>query len=401
MYGSLLQLTGDFEAKGAWQRIPVSPKGTGAAFDEAKLQELLFRHVQTLPLQEIDPAYADAVPVCTELGTRGGYVDALYLTPAGRIVLAEFKLWKNPSARRAVIGQILDYARVLASWSYDDLEREVRKRTQKSPFEIVSAGKDNLQEQLFVDSIVRRLRRGEFLLLIIGDGIREDVEEIVAHVQEHSGLRFNLALIEAAIYRHTDNGDLLVQPRVLARTEIIDRTVLTSLGNGEVPVVPGNGLTDYEKECKRFWTAVLRDFAFDDPKPEEPSPDTNATVWVKVVGSGWGDWGMSFAAFIDRQQSQIGTYLMWRKGYPENGRIFDAIVGTLENGGDLSDSLHGWKLWHSPAGVPRLGFVRATDFVDNCKIHDFDESVEWMRVHFNRLVTALHTECLSRLGKSR
>lgn len=53
--------------------------------------------------------------------------------------------------------------------------------------------------------VARHLRRGEFLLLIIGDGIREGVESIVDFVQRHSGLHFNLALVEAALYRDTQS----------------------------------------------------------------------------------------------------------------------------------------------------------------------------------------------------
>ena len=171
------------------------------SIDEAALQGILFRYADILPLGEIDPAYRNSVPVCMELGTRAGSADALYLTPTGRIVLAEFKLWRNPEARREVVGQILDYARVLGSWSYDDLDREVRNRTGRSPFDIVSEACSEVEEHIFIDNVARRLKRGEFLLLIIGDGIREGVRDIVAYVQEHSGLRFNLALIEAAVAR--------------------------------------------------------------------------------------------------------------------------------------------------------------------------------------------------------
>lgn len=67
------------------------------------------------------------MPVCRELSTPAGYVDAVYVNPLGRLVLAEFKLWRNPQARREVIGQILDYAKEFASWSYEDLQREVSR----------------------------------------------------------------------------------------------------------------------------------------------------------------------------------------------------------------------------------------------------------------------------------
>ena len=129
----------------------------------------------------IDAAYDSAVPVCPELSTPAGYVDALYVNALGRLTLAEFKLWRNPQARREVIGQILDYAKEIASWSYEDLQREV-SRALKRPgnvlFDLVRATDPDVEEGVFVDNVTRHLRRGEFLLLIIGDGIREGVENI-------------------------------------------------------------------------------------------------------------------------------------------------------------------------------------------------------------------------------
>ena len=285
MYGNLIQLTSDGAASSKWRRVPVASAGGGGPFDEAHLQEVLFRHAEILPLVEIDPAYDGAVPVCRELGTRAGAADALYLTPTGKIVLAEFKLWRNPEARREVIGQILDYARVLASWSYDDLEREVRSRTKRSPYEIVSQAHGDVREALFVDRVARNLKRGEFLLLIIGDGIREGVKEIVDYVQEHSGLRFNLALVEAAVFRRGsgDGDDLIIQPRVLAKTELIQRTILvrkTLLEETDDDPVEEHEPTPVEDENERFWTAVLREFAFDDRKLTAPDPATTSELGV-------------------------------------------------------------------------------------------------------------------------
>ena len=399
MYGDLIQLSGDWTAATAWQRVPVA-SASGTSIDEGALQEILFRHADILPLGEIDPAYHSAVPVCTELGMRAGSADALYLTATGRIVLAEFKLWRNPGARREVVGQILDYARVLASWSYDDLDREVRNRTKRSPFEIVSEAHGEVEEHIFVDHVARRLKRGEFLLLIIGDGIREGVEDIVAYVQEHSGLRFNLALIEAAVFRRRGAEDLIIQPRVLARTELVPRTVLvrkTILEETDDDPLEEHEPSPVEDENERFWKAVLEGFAFDDPEPEVPQPSKSASVWVKVEGSGFGGWGLSFGAFLSRNRSRIGTYLTCRAGFPEEGRVYDEIVGALGSNGELEGALDGCERWTNPTGQPRLGFRRSVEFVDGAAILDFDEAVEWMREHVNRLVTALHPECRRRL----
>ena len=170
--------------------------------DESSLRDLLFRFPRSLPVAAIDAAYSDPVPVCRELYTRAGYVDALYINALGRLILAEFKLWRNPQARREVIGQILDYTKELASWTYEDLQREVSRALRRKgnvPYELVRAHAPDVDEAQFVDNVSRHLRRGEYLLLIIGDGIREGVESIVNFVQNHSGLHFNLALVEAAL----------------------------------------------------------------------------------------------------------------------------------------------------------------------------------------------------------
>ena len=400
MYGNLIQLSGDSTERITWRRVAPVSEGRADAFDENRLRDILFRHAETLPLDEIDSAYETPVPVCRELGTRAGSVDALYLTPTGRIILAEFKLWRNPDARREVIGQILDYARVLASWSYEDLEREVRKRTKRSVFDIVSEAHGGVQEHIFVDAVARRLKRGEFLLLIIGDGIREGVEDIVSYVQEHSGLRFHLALVEAAVFTRVDSEDLIIQPRVLARTELLPRTILlrkTILDETDDHPIQEYEPSPVEDANERFWRAVLSDFAFDDPEPVAPQPGPGPTVWVTVEGSGQGGWGISFGAYLNRSRSSIGVYLTWRKGFPECGRIFDEIVGAVRGSEEPGSALDGCTRWSGSTGQPWLGFRRSTEFVDGKEIRDFDEAVEWMRDHFNRLVTALHPECRRKL----
>ena len=403
MYGNLNQLSSDFTDRTTWQRVAPASQGWADDLDEDRLQEILFRHAEALPLDEIDSAYETPVPVCRELSTRAGYIDALYLTPTGRIILAEFKLWRNPSARREVIGQILDYARVLASWSYDDLEREVRNCVKRSPFDVVSEAHADVLEHIFIDAIARRLKRGEFLLLIIGDGIREGVEEIVAHVQEHSGLRFHLALVEAAVYSRVDSEDRIIQPRVLARTELLPRTILIR------KTIPDETDDDPLQEQlpspeddanEQFWTAVLKNFAFDDPEAAVPQVSRLTGVYVPVEGSGEGGWALMFGTYLHRSRSRIGVYLTWRKGYPECERIFNEIVCALDGTGEQGIALDDWKQW-SEKGRPRLGFERRADFVDGGDIRDFHKAVKWMRCHFKRLVSTLHPECRRRLGPKR
>ena len=48
-----------------------------------------------------------------EVLTAAGLIDVLYVSPAGLVTIVETKLWRNPEARREVVGQILDYAKEL------------------------------------------------------------------------------------------------------------------------------------------------------------------------------------------------------------------------------------------------------------------------------------------------
>ena len=136
------------------------PLGTGHAdggVSEEFLQELLFQYPRSIPISAIDPTYDGLVPICKELNTPSGYVDALYVNPFGRIVLVEFKLWRNPQSRREVIGQILDYAKDLAGWDYEDLQRVVSLNTGRTGnvlYDMVSENSPNLNETEFVDNTV-------------------------------------------------------------------------------------------------------------------------------------------------------------------------------------------------------------------------------------------------------
>jgi hypothetical protein len=112
------------------------------------------------------------VPICTELNTPAGPIDNFMVTPSGLPVLVACKLWRNPEARREVVGQILDYDRELSRWSSSDLQREASRRVKCSGnplLERVRAVNPAVDETQVNDSLTANLRRGRFLLLIVGD----------------------------------------------------------------------------------------------------------------------------------------------------------------------------------------------------------------------------------------
>jgi hypothetical protein len=79
--------------------------------------------------------------------------------------------------------------------------------------------------------VERSLRRGEILLLIVGDRIRPNTERLIDLLQERVNLGFTFGLVEMPIYA-AGAGGYVVQPRVLLRTEVIRRTVFLAAGAG-------------------------------------------------------------------------------------------------------------------------------------------------------------------------
>ena len=181
---------------------------TDLPLTEDWLQKFIFKHHHVLPIDEIEPAFGPLIPVCRELPTDVGPIDLLFINHTGLLTLVECKLWKNPQARREVVGQILDYATEMSRWSYEQLEQAVGRspiKTDSSLVKIAVPEAEDMDERDFIDSVSRNLRRGRFLLLIVGDGIRENVEHIADFLQEYAHLNFGLALVEFGIFKLPDH----------------------------------------------------------------------------------------------------------------------------------------------------------------------------------------------------
>ena len=221
---------GEAEQVSALEALPLKA-GSDGQFSERWLQMLIQRNPTLLPVDQIEPALVPLVPVCIELPIPSGFVDNLMLTTDGGIVLVETKLWRNPEARREVVGQVLDYAKDLSRWTYSELQRAIRVAAKDPQLDLFRhvAGPDAAPEAegKFIDAVSRNLRLGRFLLIIAGDGIQESAEHLTDFLQRHVGLHFTLALVEISFWRAPDTGDVFVQPKVVARTLQIERAVVT------------------------------------------------------------------------------------------------------------------------------------------------------------------------------
>jgi hypothetical protein len=80
----------------------------------------------------------------------------------------------------------------------------------------------------FEDTVNKNLRLGRILMLLVGDRIRSSVVDMLSHINKYPHLAMNVALIELRYFHLVEDKQwpLLVVPSPLARTEIIERSIV-------------------------------------------------------------------------------------------------------------------------------------------------------------------------------
>lgn len=282
-------------------------------YNEDWLQNLIHDNPGLIPASEIEACFDNLVPVLREFTLPSGYLDNFYVTPEGYPVLVEVKLWKNQEARRKVVAQILEYAKDFAAMGYEDINKEIRKQLKSQKWgenplhEIVSAHISTPpDETTFVDRVSRNLREGRFLLLVLGDGIREGMAALAGYLMQHS-LRYAFGMVEIRLYKLPD-GSHLALPRVLAKTQTIERhvTVVTTQGDGikvtaNTPVISEH-IEKTSLSTDEFYNLMARH-------------DPQNVVWVKELIAALSDLP------IDVQTGSKGESLMLKIPVSDDGQL--------------------------------------------------------------------------------
>lgn len=271
----------------------------GEARREHTLRDLIHNNPAMMPVHELDPNIGRVFTVAKELNIPGvGFVDVVLADERGRLVVVECKLWRNPQARREVVGQILDYARELSRYAYEDLQRQITVATKRQGnvlYELAVAAGSTMPEADFVDRVSRDLAAGRFLLLIVGDGITEGARRIGEYLGSQPGLAFDFGLIEMAEYRYTDAAGIsreIVQPRILARTAVIERHVIRSEVPGLIidaippeaearPRSSSGTPSETGAAWRLFAERFIAETRFDDPA--QPAPRSGGNGWLKIA----------------------------------------------------------------------------------------------------------------------
>lgn len=258
-------------------------------------------------MTEIEPVFAPLVSVGREVETSAGYIDNLFLSPQGYLTIVETKLWRNPKARRQVVGQIIDYATDMSQWSYEQLEKAVRgynKQYRGRELGVVESLRqiediEEAEEQVIVDTVSHNLQLGQFLLLVVGDGIRESVEAMADYLQQTPQLHFTLALVELQVYElNEENKPLLVIPQIVARTKEITRAVVRVEA----------------KEIQSIRVEVDTKIKEQDEKkpPSRPSPITEK-AFFDVLGKHVQPEDVRFARQLKQDMEKRGCQIEWKQ----------------------------------------------------------------------------------------
>ena len=324
------------------------------AESEIAIQKLIFEHPDCLPISDIDESFNPLVPVCMELGTSVGPLDILMVTPNGEIAIVETKLWRNPEARRKVVAQILDYAKELSNWSYEDLQREVNKKLGHKGNTLYRIAKEMhpaliTGESDFVDSVSRNLARGRFLLLIAGDGIREGAIGIGEFLSNASHLNFSFAMVELNVYEGKGTGTLIL-PKTIVKTVELPKLIIEipeglkiSKDEDYEPLMAGQEQESSPQKKKEkqfyidFWKEFVEELSFDDPGQPIPNPGKAQNLYV-YPGRSKKAW---IGAYFAQSYNRVGVYFRTQNDH---------------EGNEIASFLN--------------------DFEEDIK-HEFDESVIW------------------------
>lgn len=350
-----------------------------ALYDEAWLQHLIMDHPSLLPVDQIEPAFTSLVPICVELPMRrSGYLDNLLVTPAGDLALIECKLWRNPQARREVIAQIIDYAQDLSTWTYDTLQDAISQtkpldasddQKTRRLYELVSA-KGVIDEASFHDNVSRNLKRGRFLLLIVGDGIREGVDEMAEFLQQYAGIHFTLGIVDLALFE-VPTGGYIAQPRVLARTTNIDRGIVT-LHEGRIAIGPPSmGSTTATNAGRR--TTITQELYFEQLERIFPGISIRLNAFIDSVAT-------------HHVSPDFGTDSMILRWRPDDSKSWN--LGTITSSGQVFLDYLGQQAKNAALlGLHRQYLTTLAALIPGADVKETPKEVAWYVRHEGKYVT--------------
>ncbi|MCL2715123.1 MAG: hypothetical protein FWD68_11205 [Alphaproteobacteria bacterium] len=221
------------------RRVRHEKSGETGRFSKKFLQDLIHDEPGPLQAEELDRSFAGLKPVCRDLGLATGSIDNLLVNRDGHICIVACRFWHNPEALRTVVGEVLDSAEALAGLTYSEFEAAAAEAAKSDRDDFLAwtvlgeEAPDEDDKEAFRDAVTLALEQGAFLVLVVGEGIRAGLRQIL-DFRDRSLLRFQFGLVEIALYQAADGGRYVVQPRLLLATETVTRTLFVVEKEGQL-----------------------------------------------------------------------------------------------------------------------------------------------------------------------
>ena len=206
---------------------------------------------------------------------------------------------------------------------------------------------------------------------------------ITDFLQRHGTLQFTFGLVEMAVYRMPDNG-LLVQPRVLAQSLIVKRTVVSLQSEDMVASEEGEDGPDPDElgtYYLRFWADFAARLQLDDPAVSAPKPVRlgNVLFYMPKGSNAW------ITVYCYRKHNTVGVYLTCSKG--ELGdRLFERLRQDRDG---IENDLDVPVEWNSEDGKHRV--ETWTEFPDIRDPQCREAILDFLADRANRFVNAFRT----------
>lgn len=359
-------------------------------FSEAWLQKVLFENSSLLGAADLSGGLDPILPISRELPLRGAsskvFLDIFAVRRSGRPVLVECKLWRNPQARREVIGQILEYAALMSGLTYSDLEAQLKASNAISAgglYPHVAERDDNpIEEKNFIDSMSQCLARGDFDLVIAGDGIRSDVVSVVELLEHSMSGGSSLSLVEINVWRRGEENFVIATPPLrVERRSYSPRAILVGDEEEISEETPAKThVRDPEKQEKNriFWTAIIEDCDFD--HPDQPAPKRLNVNSIRVPFPEPAGWVTCYRIASSRKRMGIFMHLSGHDGR----RVFEELERRQA---EFTEEFPGLKFTaddeHYKDGKPTIYITQEIDITDDATI---DQQKMWFKTNINRWV---------------
>ena len=179
--------------------------------NEEELQRLLAGSPSLIPMDEIRDGASPLLVAIREFGLPGsGSTDLLAFTAEGDIAVVECKLDANPEIKRKVVGQILEYGSSLWGKTYEDLDEQVMRRTQRNLVTLLRDVVDtDWSEELFRERVSAALHDGDFALIVAVDEINEELKRIISYLNDCGSPTFVICALSVRRFS-TAQGEMLI-----------------------------------------------------------------------------------------------------------------------------------------------------------------------------------------------